>query len=118
VTCFSLLFQIFKKLSELDTGGGYVRADFDLNRSGDSLEIRAREKKRKKTKFGERKNIILPKFCKNGNIMNKESIDFYVLEDARLNGTTAKQLGQLVQPEINMADEKKENRGRRSNHVL
>ena len=33
--------------------------------------------------------------------MNKESI-----EDARLNGTTTEHVRQLVEPEINMADEK------------
>ena len=38
--------------------------------------------------------------------MNKESIDLYVFEDARLNGTTTKHVGQLVQPEIYMEDEK------------
>ena len=38
--------------------------------------------------------------------MNKESIELYDFEDARLNGTMTKHVGQLVQPEINMADEK------------
>jgi len=37
--------------------------------------------------------------------LNKGSIDLYVFEDARLNGATPKHVGQLVQPEINMADE-------------
>ena len=36
----------------------------------------------------------------------QKSIDFYVFEDARLNGTMTKQVGQLVQAEMNMADEK------------
>jgi len=46
--------------------------------------------------------------------MNKESIGFYVFEDARLNGTMTKQVGQLVQPEMNMVDEKPSESGRRS----
>jgi len=51
VTCFFYFFQNFKKLSELDAGR-HVRVDFHVNRSGNSLEIRAREKKEeKKAKF-------------------------------------------------------------------
>ena len=38
--------------------------------------------------------------------MNKEIIDLYVFEDARLSGINTKQVGELVQPEINMVDEK------------
>jgi len=44
VTWFVDFFKIFKKLSE-SYAGRHVRADFHVNRSGDSLEIKAREKK-------------------------------------------------------------------------
>jgi hypothetical protein len=38
--------------------------------------------------------------------MNKESIALYVFEDARLNCARIKHVGQLVQPENKLTDEK------------
>ena len=38
--------------------------------------------------------------------MDEESIDLMFREDAQLNSTTTEHVGQLVQPEIHMADEK------------
>ena len=37
--------------------------------------------------------------------MKKESIDIYVFEDARLDGTTNENVREMVKPEINMADD-------------
>ena len=37
--------------------------------------------------------------------MKKESIDIYVFEDARLDGTKNENVREMVKPEINMADE-------------
>jgi hypothetical protein len=49
VTWFFDFFQIFEKHTKLDAGR-HVRAKFRAHRSGDSLEIRAWEKKKKKKK--------------------------------------------------------------------
>jgi len=66
VTWFFDFFQIFKKLSELDTGR-HVRADFHVNRSGDSLEIRVREKE--KSKSMEKHNLTINYFAKTKTVI-------------------------------------------------
>ena len=65
VTWLFDFFRIFKKHLKLDAGR-HVCADFHLNRSGDSLEIRAREK-RKNNKSTEKHNITFA--SQNGNII-------------------------------------------------
>jgi len=66
VTWFLDFFQIFKKHTKLDAGG-HVRADFHVNRSGDSLELSASGKKRKKSKAAEKYNLTVA--LQNGNII-------------------------------------------------